>query len=73
MPGAVMLWWRTGTWFSAGDTLIWEYPRHTPNAEQIDILEVMDIRGGLIQHHRVYWGWKACSLIAPALAAATQE
>ncbi len=73
MPGVVMLWWRTGTWFSAGDTLVWEYPRETPDGEQIDILEVMDIRGGLIRHHRVYWGWKACSLVAPALTVAARK
>lgn len=68
MPNVVMRWWRKSTWFSAGDTLVWEYPRETPDGEQIDILEVMEVRDGLIRHHRVYWGWKACSLIAPALA-----
>ena len=40
-----------------GTTLMWEYPRITPNGDQIDILEVMHLTGGLIQHQRVYWGW----------------
>ena len=25
--------------------------------DQIDLVEVMDVSGGLITHHRVYWGW----------------
>ena len=45
----------------------WEYPRETPDGDQIDIAEVMDIRGALIQHHRIYWGWKGLLQIAPAL------
>jgi hypothetical protein len=36
---------------------MWEYPRATPDGDQMDFAEVMDIRDGLIQHHRVYWGW----------------
>lgn len=51
-----------------GRTLMWEYPRAMPDGEQIDIMEVMDVRDGLIQHHRIYWGWKGCLQIAPALA-----
>lgn len=66
-PHVLVRWWRTDTWFSSGDTLIWEYPRATPDGEQIDILEVMVIRERLIRHHRIYWGWKGCVQIAPAL------
>ena len=40
-----------------GTRLMWEYPRATPDGDQMDFAEVMDIRDGLIQHHRVYWGW----------------
>ncbi|HYT46791.1 MAG TPA: nuclear transport factor 2 family protein [Burkholderiales bacterium] len=40
-----------------GRTLFWEYPRETPGGEQMDFAEVMEIADGLIQRHRVYWGW----------------
>ena len=50
-------WYRTGTYFSDGHQLVWEYPRETPDGEQADILEVMEIKDGFITHHRVYWGW----------------
>jgi hypothetical protein len=36
---------------------MWEYPRATPQGEQMDFVEVMEIENGLIQKHRVYWGW----------------
>jgi steroid Delta-isomerase len=50
-------WYRTGTFFSNGKQLVWEYPRDTPEGDQVDLVEVMDIAHGLIAHHRVYWGW----------------
>ena len=50
-------WYRTGTFFSNGGQLTWEYPRATPQGDQVDLVEVMDIAGGLIAHHRVHWGW----------------
>ena len=50
-------WYRTGLFFSNGRQLIWEYPRETPDGDQVDLIEVMDIARGLIVHHRVYWGW----------------
>lgn len=56
-PPAPMHWWREEHFFSAGDNLIWEYPRVTPDGDQIDIVEVMRIADGLIAHHKVYWGW----------------
>ena len=40
-----------------GARLVWEYPRQTPDGDQMDIVEVMEIRDGLIAYHRVYWGW----------------
>jgi steroid Delta-isomerase len=49
--------YRTGTFFSNGRQLTWEYPRHTPHGDQVDLVEMMDIANGLIVHHRVYWGW----------------
>ncbi|TDG10127.1 polyketide cyclase [Paraburkholderia guartelaensis] len=60
-------WYRTGTFFSNGRQLTWEYPRETPDGDQVDLVEVMDIERGLIRHHRVYWGWVGFLTLAPAL------
>ncbi|MGJ7530504.1 nuclear transport factor 2 family protein [Variovorax sp. GB1P17] len=57
LPGELGRWYRTGTFFSNGRQLVWEYPRATPQGNQIDLVEVMDVDDGLIAHHRVYWGW----------------
>jgi hypothetical protein len=48
--------YRTG-FFTDGKRLMWEYPRATEAGQQMDLVEVMDIADGLIQQHRVYWGW----------------
>lgn len=40
-----------------GSRVTWEYPRESPDGDQMDIVEIMEIRDGLIAHHRVYWGW----------------
>ena len=53
---------RTG-YFTDGQRLIWEYPRQTPDGEQVDLVEVMEVRAGLIQQHRVYWGWYGVKLL----------
>lgn len=50
-------WYRSGTFFANGRQLVWEYPRETPEGEQVDLVEFMDIADGRISHHRVYWGW----------------
>jgi ketosteroid isomerase-like protein len=47
-----------------GRTLFWEYPREAPGGEQLDLAEVMEIASGLIQRHRVYWGWFRCRVLA---------
>ena len=44
-------------YFTDGKTVMWEYPHLTPEGEQMDFVEVMEIADGLIQKHRVYWGW----------------
>ncbi len=49
--------------FTDGKTLIFEYPRQTPDGEQMDFVEVMEIKDGLIQYHRVYWGWRGFQVI----------
>ena len=48
--------YRTG-YFTDGRKVIWEYPHTTPEGEQMDFVEVMEIENGLIRKHRVYWGW----------------
>ena len=50
-------------YFTDGALLMWEYPRETPQGEQMDFVEVMEIGDGLIQHHRVYWGWRGVEVI----------
>jgi hypothetical protein len=44
-------------YFTDGHRVIWEYPRESPDGEQMDFVEVMEIENGLIRKHRVYWGW----------------
>jgi ketosteroid isomerase-like protein len=47
---------------SDGERVTREYPRQADGGEQMDIVEVMEVRDGLIQHHRVYWGWYSVKL-----------
>jgi len=49
--------------FTNGTVMIWEYPRVTPSGEQTDLAEVMELRDGLIQAHRIYWGWGGTKLL----------
>jgi hypothetical protein len=53
---SVRQFYRTG-YFTDGRKVMWEYPHRTPDGEQMDFVEVMEIENGLIQKHRVYWGW----------------
>ena len=53
---------RTG-FFTDGRRATWEYPRATPDGEQMDFVEVMDIEDGLIHAHRVYWGWRGVDVL----------
>ncbi|CAM2342270.1 nuclear transport factor 2 family protein [Burkholderia vietnamiensis] len=62
-------WYRTDQFFSNGRQLIWEYPRATPDGDQVDLVEVMDLRDGLIAHHRVYWGWAGFNALRSAAPA----
>jgi steroid Delta-isomerase len=57
-PNQLVRWYRTGDWLTDGKRLLmWEYPRQAPDGDQIELLEVMEIEHGLIQHHRIHWGW----------------
>ena len=49
--------------FTDGRVLTWEYPRDSPDGEQMDLIEVMEIENGLIKRHRVYWGWYALNVL----------
>jgi ketosteroid isomerase-like protein len=49
--------------FTDGHRVTWEYPRQTPDGEQMDFVEVMEIEDGLIHAHRVYWGWRGVEVL----------
>lgn len=49
--------------FTDGKIVLFEYPRETPKGEQMDFSEVMEIQNGLIQYHKVYWGWRGFKVI----------
>jgi hypothetical protein len=53
-PLELVRWYRSGKYFSDGRTLIWEYPRETPQGDQVEILEVMEIENDHIKSHRIY-------------------
>ena len=73
-PNELVKWFRRGDYLTNGRLLVWEYPRQTDEGEQIDILELMEIENGLIQQHRIYWGWKkGCLLISQGLARLQHE
>jgi hypothetical protein len=48
-------------YLSDGSRVSWEYPRQVEGDQQMDI-EVMELRDGLIQQHRVYRGWYSVKL-----------
>ncbi len=50
-------------YFTDGKTIMWEYPRDTPEGDQMDFLEVMEIKNSLIIRHRIYWGWLGVNTI----------
>jgi steroid Delta-isomerase len=63
-PNALVRWHRTGRWLTDGERwLVWEYPREAPDGDQVDTVEVLEIADGLIQRHRIYWGWFGTGLL----------
>ncbi len=51
-PTELVRWYRTGRYHFDGQTLMWEYPRaHLDGGDQVDLAEVMDLRGPQIAHH----------------------
>lgn len=49
--------------FTDGRVVMWEYPRQSPDGDQMELVEVMEIGDGLIKRHRVYWGWHALNVL----------
>lgn len=56
-PNEFVRWHRNGSYLWDGHTLSWEYLRATPEGDQVDISEVMELTDGRIAAHRIYWGW----------------
>jgi hypothetical protein len=54
---AVRRYYRTGFLIDGKSKMMWEYLRAAPDGDQMDFVDVMELRDGLIQKHRVYWGW----------------
>jgi ketosteroid isomerase-like protein len=52
-----------GPLLTDGNRVTWEYPRCSPDGDQMDIVEVMEVRDGLITAHRIYWGWLAVGML----------
>lgn len=64
-PNELVRFHRSGRFLFDDDRLVWEYPRQTPEGDQVDITEVMDLAGPRIRHHRIYWGWFGTPLLQP--------
>lgn len=62
-PNELVRFHRSGQFLFADGRLFWEYPRQTPDGDQVDIAEVMDLHGQRIAHHRIYWGWFGTPLL----------
>ena len=67
-PNHLVRWYRTGSYLCDGNTLVWEYPRETPDGNQLDILEFMEIKARKIHRHRIYWGWFGVNMLIQNVA-----
>ena len=38
--------------------IVWEYQSQWPDGHQLEVVHFASISGGLIAHHRIYWGWR---------------
>jgi hypothetical protein len=65
-PNDLVRWYDTGEVMFDNCTLIREYPRPAPDWEQVDLVEVMELSGPRIAHHRIYWGWYGTPLLQPS-------
>jgi hypothetical protein len=66
--------WHRGGYLWNGKTLVWEYPAETPYGRfQVDLAECIDLEGGLIKRHRIYWGWYAVEMMKESFVRKVQE
>lgn len=72
-PNEWVRWYRDARYYTGDNTLIWEYPRQTPDRNQVDILEVMQHRDGKIYRHRIYWGWFGTQMLIHSALAKQQH
>ena len=75
-PNPLVRWHRGRTFLYDGTNLVWEYPRATPDGDQIDIAEIMQLEAGRITAHRIYWGWFGTEMLianATSKAAASSD
>jgi hypothetical protein len=72
-PNELVRWHRTGEVHWNGRTLMWEYPRATPDGDQVDIVEVMELDSMLIARHRIYWGWFGTELLIANATGSARE
>lgn len=68
-PDDLLRWYRTGIFLTNGKVVTWEYPRQTPDGNQIDLVEVMEVQDGKIKHHRTTGAGLASSRSSAALSA----
>ena len=56
--------YRTGYLTDGKNKMVFEYPHSASNGEQMDFVEVMELNDdGLIQYHKVYWGWRGFTVL----------
>ncbi len=57
-PSELVKWHREkNNYLVKNNILVWEYPRITPEGDQVDIIELMELENEKIKYHRIYWGW----------------
>jgi len=56
--------YRTGYLTDGKKKMMFEYFRSTSRGEQMDFVEVIELNdNGLIQYHKVYWGWRGFAVL----------
>lgn len=67
-PNELVKWHReTNNYFVKNNILIWEYPRITPDGDQVDIIELMELENEKIKYHRIYWGWFGTQMLIKSI------
>jgi hypothetical protein len=61
---SIRQYYRTGYLSDGKKKMMFEYPRAAPKGEQMDFVEVVELNDdGLIQYHKVYWGWRGFAVL----------